>query len=440
MPIKEKNAAANRQHQQIKSDSAVLSAKPLVTQWEKMVVNPIAAPVTRTPSISPFTGAARIFVRTFDVNSAGAGSPFNVVASPNLEGTLRMTKPSAVILDPAGWILTGEPSVDSSTAWLGKPTLACVFAVFDSNVNPTGESVRTSWDPVNKMDYLEMSGGGLGNGVTVKVIGEFLSYNVYVLKAGGWAIDKASVDAGDSCTINPDDPYTGMLITVSGVTGKIASWNITNSSGVDPLLQSLTSYDLFSTDAATLSRVSAYRVTAMSILASYSGSTLDNGGTIAAARTRAGFRYDAQSEYGALTKLQDHVYRGTLKEGAYVWWLPYDFEELDPRPPQVVNSGTELHLAGHFDNADASLQVTVAMVVEFYSPLQIFEHEVGPALTDAFVMGYHALDSVPAGTCNPKHDSLLKKIIKSSAKGAKKAGQYALSHPEMVSMLASSLI
>lgn len=438
MPIKEKhaNAAANKQHQQLRTDAAVLSARPLVTQWEKMVVNPIAVNPVRTPALSPFTGAARTFVRTFDIESGGAGSTFNVSATPNLRDTLRINRGSALVL-PAGWEMSTSPNLDVSTAYLGRPTLSGNFKVYDGNDDVIGAQ-KTSWDAAASLDYLAMTGDATTS-VGVKVTGSFVGFFVYAWD--GAVYQAVGLGApGDTVTCLPAFGWTRLMVTISGASGWITEWSIKPVAGTTPVLSAADSYNLFMTDASTIGRVSSYRVTALSMLASYSGSTLDNGGTIAAARVRRGFRYDADSEYSALTKLQDHAYRGTLKEGAYVWWLPYDFSELDPRPPVVYDEGTEIHMAGHFDNADASLQLTVTMTVEFYSPLQIFEHEVGPALTDDFVRGYHALDAVPAATCNPKHDSLLRKIVKSGSKAAKSAGSFALSHPEIVTMLASSLL
>ncbi len=437
MPTKEKNAAANRQHQQLRSDAAVLSARPLVTQWEKMVVNPISVGPSRSPSLSPYTGAARTFVRTFDVQSSGAGSAFSFAASANLENCFRIQRAAALTLDAAGWSLTALPTVDQATRWLNFPTLAGNFTVYDSARLATGK-LRTAWDSVNELDYVPMSGDAT-TAVSIQVRGGFTWYYTYARVGGAWVAQGDNKEGG-TVVVTPAAVFDGIMVTVAGAYGQMLDWTINSSAGTTPTLGVDESYNLFSTDAATIGRVSSYRVTALSILASYSGSTLDNGGTVAAARTRRGFHVEAANPYQALTKLQDHCYRGTLKEGAYVWWLPYDFSELDPRPPYVYDEGTELHVAGHFDNADASLQVTVCMVVEFYSPLQIFEHEVGPALTDEFVRGYHAMDAIPAATCNPKHDALLKKLVQNAQKGVKKAGNFALSNPEMVAMLASSLL
>jgi hypothetical protein len=176
----------------------------------------------------------------------------------------------------------------------------------------------------------------------------------------------------------------------------------------------------------------------MSVLASFTGNQFNDGGVIAAARTRASYTFTGQP-YESLTQLQDHSYNGPIKTGAYAWWLPYSIEELEFRDFFEQTLGTELRMAGIFEDAAGQLKISLAMTVEFYSPLQIFEHEPGPPLTDAFIQAYHALDHFPACTCNPSHSNILKGILSRAAKAAKGGGNFLLKHPEIVTALFAAL-
>lgn len=194
---------------------------------------------------------------------------------------------------------------------------------------------------------------------------------------------------------------------------------------------------LYSSDAVLLGRVERYRVTALSVLATYSGDFLNNGGVIASARTQPKYAFN-DVPYDALTKLQDHKYQGPMVDGAYAWWLPYSYEEMDYRTdPLASASATQLRVAGQFANANGALQITVCAVVEFYSPLQIFSHEPGPFSSDEYLELLHALDRIPAATCNPGHREVFSALWDKGVSLARSGVGYLIEHPEMIAKIAA---
>jgi hypothetical protein len=410
-----------------------------IKEWQSMIVAPSSNFPVRTPSLSPYTGAVRTFVRTFSLQSKGVNDPFSIIFQPNAKNSLAISAASAHVLDPAGWTLSDGSGIQIDEFAPGSNGFASLYGSLDildnssvnvgeyyDSVDPSGVHIyELAGDPTTTIQA-HYSGSGATFSCYAKVVGVWT-----------WVATSSILSTVASVLIGPiAGGFTALYFTVSNATKANGNGlSLLPIAGTDPILQLSSSYDLFSTDAVQLGRVSTFRVTAASVLASFSGNELENGGTIAAARTRKGYVYDETDPYTALTKLQDHSYRGVLKLGAYVWWLPYDLEEMDPRPPHHSQNGTELHLAGHFDDANGSLEVTLCMTVEFYSPLQIFEHQPGPPLDDNFVRAYHALDVAEAATCNPKHGSILKKSISKVGKAAKGTSKFLLDNPELLALL-----
>lgn len=199
-------------------------------------------------------------------------------------------------------------------------------------------------------------------------------------------------------------------------------------------------HKLYDSDAVLLGKVERYRVTALSALVSYSGDFLNNGGVIASARTQPHYSYN-EVPYDALTRLQDHKCQGPLLEGQYVWWLPYSYEEMDYRTDLLAPSNaTALRVAGQFANATGAVVVTVCCVVEFYSPLQIFSHEPGPYSSDAYLALLHALDRLPAATCNPEHTELFSKLWDKGISAAKSGVQFLMENPAILAKIAAMIL
>lgn len=409
-----------------------------VGNWEKMVVNPLVNQPARTPSLSPFTGAVRAFTRTISIQAAGAGDKFAFTLRPSLRDTFMVQRDVGLVLPAApNWKLYNSAISATSEMINSRNALAGELTLTDISTGAKLGVYDSSYDPSAKVPYWAISGDATTS-IDVTVNGRGMAFSVYWREAGVWSGPTTSPAMGGPLRVLPRVAFDGLLIGVLQPEGGTYGVGFAPSPapGTLPTLLADQSYNLFDTPAVELSQVTSFRITAASFLASYSGNMFNNGGVIAAARTRADHYYN-DTPYQALTKLQDHSYRGVLKDGAYCWWLPYSLEELEFKDPHSSDWQTELKCAGEFADASGNLALTLCLVVEFHSPLQIFEHNTGPPLTDAFVKLYHDLDTYPAATCNPAHEDILSKVMKNAKKGLKNAGNYLIGHPEAAMALLS---
>lgn len=411
-------------------------AKARVGDWEKMVLNPWGCRTVRTPSQSPFTGACRMFTRTITVDSAGAGDRFSIVSRPHLQNTLSLNRSSPIVVPAAGTIINKSFTLTDdllNVGGLSGTVLAGEMDALDISGDKLGE-IETDFDQAAGVCYYPFVTPAAFN-FDLNVNAKGLSVQVYYRSAGTWVGAATASLLLNSVTTNVTLPNAGdgIVIAIHKPSSSSGSFSLSGFSSA-PGISASACFDTFSTDALTLGKVSAHRVTALSVLATFTGNQFNDGGVVAAARTRSGYYYEGPG-YESLTRLTDHRYWGKAKEGAYAWWLPYSYEELEFKRPYDDIPETEIRMAGIFDDADGSFQLTVSMVVEFYSPLQIFEHKIGPPLSDDFETAYHALDSAPAATCNPAHTKIIKSLVNKAATTAKGAAKTVVKHPELLAAL-----
>ncbi len=404
---------------------------------KRMMVNPGAHPPARVPSDAPYTGAVRTFTRTFDLAATAADDPFNLILRPAISETLRMSGAVAPILSNNYFFSTWNSASVTNTTYTAGGTwhmLEGPLRIFADTANKPG--VYTELDSVSDPvvgAYWEINGSG-STDMYVGALGGCSKLKVFARIAGSWT-DQGDASVTDVVTVNAGGVFDAIALGVFLPTqthGITVNFERAGTATANPTFLATGHHDLFSTDAVTLSKVSTYRVVAMSALVTFSGNVVDNGGVIAAARTRRGFNWSANDPYQSLTKLQDHSYRGALRDGAYAWWLPYNLDEIRHKGMLDTRESTELRIAGRFDDAAGSVQVVLSMSVEFYSPLQIFEHEVGPPMSDAYDKMLHMLDTYPAATCNPDHSRLLNSIVKKAHAVGKAALHFAMDNPQII--------
>lgn len=410
-------------------------------EWEQMVVNPGGFQAVRTPSMSPFTGAVRTFTRVLTIPSKGVNSAFDFTLRPKLFETLSVMNTNVLAL-PATWKFDGHKAllVDPNTKLNGIPCVGGGMTIYNTALNPNtvlGE-MESTYDPIGKVIYFPISHLNIATSTSIKISqcnAQF--WHLYYLTGGGvWTyVNRQFIE--QSLTL-VGVVAVGIAILLDGGTN-VPRIEMTPLVGPVPQIASANIGALFDTQAVDLSKVSTYRVTAMSALTTYSGNMFNDGGVLACARTRADHLYE-DAAYTSLSKLVDHAYHGSMKDGCYAWWLPYSLEEMEFVPPRSDLWDTELKVAGIFTDAAGQVQVTVTAVVEFYSPLQIFEHNIGPPLTDEFIRAYHALDRLPACTCNPLHTEILQGIVSGLKKGARATGSFLLDNPQVLLKILSAMM
>lgn len=396
-----------------------------VSDWAKMLVNPGEAKTVHGPVTAPFTGDSLAFTRTleFDASSFPDGN-FNMTLRPALEYTLSINNgegitftPGCMCSDSSGTVM--PPSISFAQGYF---PLSFTGLVQDQNGSLLGVASTTAQP--NGMYAFEW---GLAGTYLLKVSGTCVQAKFIYRLDDVWTVGNVIPIGG----LNPPNcDAWGVIVQSPGITRGF-SMVLTQSAGPASTVASPSVYNAFSTHAVDLSGVEQYRVAALSALVSYTGNQFNNGGVIAAARVRPGYAYPT-APFESLTQLVDHSYNGPLKDGAYVWWRPSSVSEFDFLGPHDRPAGTTLRVAGKFADPNGSIKVTLRMVVEFYSRLQIFSRDVFPPMIDDYNIEFVRLECLPAATCNPSHSEIFRRLVKGAAQAAKSGAQYAMANPELI--------
>jgi len=174
-----------------------------------------------------------------------------------------------------------------------------------------------------------------------------------------------------------------------------------------------------------------WRITGMAVKATFFGSTLNNEGEIAIARTYPGWTpfSEGASPWDNIAQLPFQSYDGRLEFGAHAFWLPTDVAELNFR--NVNEEFTSLDLTriwGCIKGADptASMRLELDLVYEFYSPLPEFSKNPVPYYDDKVGRLYFNLGMVTCVGDNPGHLARLASVGKKVAGATKTAAETAL--------------
>jgi len=179
-----------------------------------------------------------------------------------------------------------------------------------------------------------------------------------------------------------------------------------------------------------------YICIAQSLLVTYRGSTLDNGGLIATARVPAstnaiGAKSDISADlaaggsqyYNWISSLQNNRYDGPLKTGAYSWYLGDD--ESDYFYKNTEDQALDLpHLVAAFSsstaNAENNVRIKVISHIQFKSNSNLYPQEVSPYMKDLPMLP-HILSLVNSSYCNEMHKKDIKEHLKNIGKQVGKA-------------------
>lgn len=170
-----------------------------------------------------------------------------------------------------------------------------------------------------------------------------------------------------------------------------------------------------------------YFVSAQSLLCTYTGSDLQNGGLIATARipgdTVLGQKTDVVSTsipqgnpyYDWIASLATNRYDGPIKDGSYAFYLGQSEDSYFYRPVEDSFTQDSNYLVAAFNTTDPGaqnlLRIKVISHVQFTSNNNIYSQSPSPYMRDVKLM-QHVLSLIPAAYCNPLHKAQIKEHLK----------------------------
>jgi hypothetical protein len=167
-----------------------------------------------------------------------------------------------------------------------------------------------------------------------------------------------------------------------------------------------------------LSETSDERTSALTGLITYMGSSLQDGGQVAAARLGMGLsplRAPEGDVYTYVASLPYYSDDFALREGIYSWWLPDSIQEhfyvpyRSPRSDDLaVNSALQFVVLR--DNPNQAVRLKVVQNLEVISRSRLYSAKAGPN-NPSYAVVIGAIKAIPAVTVNAKHTGILGKAF-----------------------------
>jgi hypothetical protein len=163
-----------------------------------------------------------------------------------------------------------------------------------------------------------------------------------------------------------------------------------------------------------LSETLSERTSALTGLLTYMGSTLQDGGQIAAARLGMGLsplRAPQGDVYTYLASLPFYNADYALREGIFGWWLPDSIQEhfyvpyRNPRSDDLDEDAV-LQFALLRDNPNQAVRLKVVQNLEVITRSRLYSAKAGPN-NPAYAVVIGAVKAIPAITINRKHIGIL---------------------------------
>lgn len=434
--MKRLSAVESRLAEQKTDNSALMAAG-------SMLIAPGAQHSVRLPTYSPISTSQATFSRTYSISATEAGQPFAMMLRPTIAEFFGYSG-SPVAVPLTSLIVSGQVTPTGFSARYSESASAGYVGDESRGLNSSGYAVISYTTATDGLEFTLVNNSGYNTAVNILLFFEgtqSASSTTYLFPHTSATV---TVLASDVDEVRIGAAQTGGSTYQPYGTGSISfSWSDPDASSItlDEFVQPLVSDRWI--DATN--KVQLYRISAMSILASYTGNALESGGVIASTRVPSHWSPDQDTVYASICKLPpSEFYRGPIINGAYAWRLPLDLDEMEfidiaAKPVDMTN----LVVAGIFGDNESSIEVTVNVVVEFVSTLQIFDKQRNPAFTDAYSNLMHHLAKIPCATCNPKHSSLLNALkggAKTAAKAIRVGSDIIRKHPELVQLAQNALL
>lgn len=431
-----------------KSDTLALVEKQMESaskgtqRFLRQIVAPGSAAAKPSPALSPFTGASRHLRRITTLKATGANQQFAVKLQPTLSEFLAF----GVAVPSIGHqlLVTGSMAVPKFTSGANHP-MGQLYA----NARDRAPAILVASTPIpghggvpdNCYGYSVLSTVAVSN-LTVNVVSnttaQFIVHKID--RVGVHTTEDMITIKGQSVLFTgPSTNAIGqtLYMGVEVILGEV-SYNMRASANMDIIMPlDLNVMNVVNDEWIERGQVSQHRISSMSVLASYRGNAIESAGVIAGALIRGlPARNGVEPLYDIVARQPEKAYNGPLQNGCYAYWVPQDINELDfdDEPPT-----TTIMLAGTFVDAGGALEITVDVIVDFYSPLQIFEKIPFPPMNDAAANALHYLNTLNPVMCNPKHWGNIKRILGEGANGVKDVVNWGVSNKELLAAVAAAL-
>lgn len=193
---------------------------------------------------------------------------------------------------------------------------------------------------------------------------------------------------------------------------------------------------------AGVDKLRSFRIAGQSLLLTYTGNMLNNGGEIAIARVAASWAPDVgKSVYESLVLLpKTRRYVGKVAKGAHCFWVPETVEDFDPKLYGLGYNAVErptykIVAAGSLDDPTESVMLQLETIVEFQSDAPSYASVSYAPPWNNFDVALYALANInPCGE-NPGH---IKRIKKWTSAALQNLMRLAIANPELVSALTTA--
>lgn len=296
----------------------------------------------------------------------------------------------------------------------------------------------TKVTPLINFQFTNISSGDAGVlDLTVRwhnVIGGILHQTTFVVPANGLVSTNLNPVAATNITAYMSFTVSlGANIKYSGkVTGQL------RETGAAPYMEILLPnvathclvYDINSA-ATIVNSAEEFFVLGQSVLCTYQGSTLEDGGLASICRLPSNTIIGEKSDVGAVSNLQSNPYYdflasiannrydGPLKDGLYSFYLGEDESNYFYRPVEDAPYPDVPYIAAAYSTTGATFQnlyrIKIITHVQFLSNNNIYSQAPSPYMRDLKLL-HNVLSMVPASYCNPLHKKQIADYLKKVGK------------------------
>lgn len=419
-----------------------------LSQEASQFMNPLDSNVVRMPTLSPFRGAARKFTRVYTITKpVGFGDgpcPFGLIIRPTVESYI--------------WYATGEGLAGSRIMTAGEDNYLFIPEIGHSSgqtlleYKPSNAIARAlipiTLDPHGTVVIPYLTGAAAANLVITTASSEAGLHKTRVETSvdGGitWVQQWLASENQSTQRTIVLAPLTSYLVRYTVLSGRAGMRSTVSAANVTMNLVADPSRYMSLVDSHWLesARVSRIRVSSMSAKCSYTGNLLEGAGVIGTALMSGPLDVEnAENVYQAISRLPNNSYHGSILDGTYCYWYPTDLEEMDFLEDFEDPGLTSIWIGGVMNGpeGDVAMELTITSIVDFYSPLQIFEREAFPIVDEEFRRLLLLLAEVNPASCNPKHLDKVKKSIAKLFSKVEAARGFIDSHPEIKSAMVSAI-